>query len=75
MSETYDSSRHFLHSMAKLFRKRYMLCNIDHCLNNKINLDKLFKRRILSQTSTEGSGKNEKNIFTTGLQVHLEEMF
>jgi hypothetical protein len=27
----------------------------------------------LSQTSTEGSSKN-KNIFPTGLQVHLEDL-
>ena len=35
-----------------------------------------FKWRILSQTSTEGSGKNIYFfIFPTGLQVHLEDMF
>ena len=34
------------------------------------------KWRILSQTSTEESGKNlKKLIFPTGFQVHLEDMF
>ena len=36
----------------------------------------LVKWPILSQTSTEGSGKNKKIlIFPTGLQAHLEDMF
>ena len=36
----------------------------------------LLKWRILSRTSTEQSGKNEKKKkFPTGLQVHLEDMF
>ena len=34
-----------------------------------------FKWRILSRTSTEQSGKNEKKNLPTGLQVHLEDMF
>ena len=33
------------------------------------------KWRILSRTSTEQSGKNEKKKLPTGLQVHLEDMF
>ena len=36
---------------------------------------KPFKWRILSRTSTEQSGKNEKKKLPTGLQVHLEDMF
>ena len=42
MSETYDSSWHFLHTKAKIFRKSELVRNIDLCLNNEINLDKLF---------------------------------
>ena len=33
------------------------------------------KWRILSRTSTEQSGKNEKKNLPTGLQVQLEDMF
>jgi hypothetical protein len=29
----------------------------------------------LSQTGTEGIGKNLKKYFSTGLEVHLEDMF
>ena len=53
----------------------YTIANLNEirgCLYLLLSL----KWRILSQTSTEQSGKNkEKLIFPTGLQVHLEDMF
>ena len=41
-----------------------------------VKILKVIKWRILSQASTEESGKNKKIlIFPTGLQLHLKDMF